>query len=299
MQPQNDTHPFDRFLNAFGSCPACGRRNERSYLQDFFQSTRACDVQLRNALLPAVERFWEFPHERDDRVKIGIPCCGCYERVFGSKFSLFRTAIPITAGTRTALPRTAGTRTSGFSHYDAIWKIAVGSAGGVDKSVILNHAIPIDPSGNSKLTVGVQFHTQAMERQERRISLVLWDLGGQERFRFIQGEYVKGSVGCFVMFDMSRFMTLEASREWIALFRQNAPGAPIVLVGTDFDLLDQVELQAVMDAANALAAETGCLAFIPTSTRTRLNIDETINYMVDTLLYNSYYGQYGATEPTE
>nr|MDO8088185.1 Rab family GTPase [Candidatus Sigynarchaeum springense]MDO8116040.1 Rab family GTPase [Candidatus Sigynarchaeota archaeon] len=181
------------------------------------------------------------------------------------------------------------------SAYDYIWKVIVGGQGGVGKTTILYRFIHNEFLEDTKLTVGVQFHTQALERQDRKISLVLWDLGGQERFRFIQPEYVKGAVGCFVCFDMSRFMTLESTREWIDMFRQSAPNAPIVIVGTKLDLIDEKEQQNVMNAANQLVAETGCLAFIPTSSKLGINVNETVYYMVDTLLYYAYYGLQGAT----
>ncbi|MBN2149955.1 MAG: GTP-binding protein [Candidatus Lokiarchaeota archaeon] len=181
------------------------------------------------------------------------------------------------------------------SSFDYIWKIIMGGQGGVGKTTILYRFIHNEFIEDTKLTVGVQFHTQALERQSRRISLVLWDLGGQERFRFIQPEYVKGAVGGFVCFDMSRFMTLESTREWIDMFRQNAPNAPLVIVGTKLDLVDENEQQNIMNAANQLVAETGCLAFIPTSSKLGLNVNETVYYLVDTLLYNAYYGYQGAT----
>jgi len=180
------------------------------------------------------------------------------------------------------------------SAYDFIWKIAVGGQGGVGKTTILYRFIHNEFISDAKLTVGVQFHTQALERQGRKISLVLWDLGGQERFRFIQPEYVKGAVACITCFDMSRYMTLEATREWIDMFRQNAPTAPIVLVGTKLDLIDQTEQENITNSANALVAETGCIAFIPTSSKLGVNVNETIYYLVDTLLYNAYYSSQDA-----
>jgi small GTP-binding protein len=180
------------------------------------------------------------------------------------------------------------------SAYDYIWKICVGGQGGVGKTTILYRFIHNEFIEDTKLTVGVQFHTQALERQNRKISLVLWDLGGQERFRFIQPEYVRGAVGGFICFDMSRFMTLESTREWIDMFRQSAPNAPLVLVGTKLDLCSDAEQESVMAAANQLVAETGCIAFIPTSSKLGINVNETVYYMVDTLLYNAYYGSQGA-----
>lgn len=181
------------------------------------------------------------------------------------------------------------------SAYDFIWKLVVGGQGGVGKTTILYRFIHNEFLEDTKLTVGVQFHTQTLERQNRKISLVLWDLGGQDRFRFIQPEYVKGAVGAFICFDLSRYMTLEAAREWISMFRQNAPNAPIVLVGTKLDLVDENERESIFEAANAMVRENGLVAFVPTSAKLGINVNETIYFMVDTLLYNMYYGKQETT----
>jgi GTPase SAR1 family protein len=127
----------------------------------------------------------------------------------------------------------------------------------------------------------------------------MWDLGGQDRFRFIQGEYIKGAAGCFVLFDMSRYPTLEACREWCALYRQNAPNAPIVLVGTKLDLIDQATFDSINQSATAMAQELGCLCFIPTSAKLGVNVNESIQYLVDLLLYQSYNLEHGRTAVTQ
>ncbi|MFX0101338.1 MAG: Rab family GTPase [Candidatus Hodarchaeota archaeon] len=179
------------------------------------------------------------------------------------------------------------------SNYDYIWKISVGGMGGVGKTTLLHRYIHNEFKEDTKMTIGCQFHTQALDRQGRKVSLVMWDLGGQERFRFIQGDYVKGSAAAFVLFDMSRYMTLEQSRDWINMIWQNASAIPIVLMGTKMDLCNESEQAMIHESASQMVQELGLTAYIPTSSKWGTNVNEGILYVVDLLLYSAYQAETG------
>ncbi|MBN2150694.1 MAG: GTP-binding protein [Candidatus Lokiarchaeota archaeon] len=169
---------------------------------------------------------------------------------------------------------------------DHIWKIVVGGPPGSGKEAILKRNIHNEYIDDMRMTVGAQFHTQLLERAGRKISLVLWDLSGQDRFRFIHGDYVKGAAGCIVCFDMSLRAMLGDAWRWIRLFKDNAQHAPILLVGTKLDLVtDLEELKAVEEEAKQLVEEHGLIGFVPVSQKSHINVDEAIYFLVDTLLH--------------
>lgn len=181
---------------------------------------------------------------------------------------------------------------------DFIWKMIIGGQGGVGKTTILYRFVHDQFIEKMKMTIGVDFHKKIVNRQGCAIELILWDLGGQDRFRLIQPDYIRGASGGFVCFDTSKRSTLEDAREWIAMFRKfNHPDdgkrpMPIVLVGTKYDLIENDPEQAkmVIDDATVLAQEQGILGPSITSAKTGFNVDETIHYMVDVLLENSNSG---------
>ena len=43
--------------------------------------------------------------------------------------------------------------------------------------------------------MGVEFRNHILEHDGKKIDLVIWDLGGQERFRYIQPKFIEGAVG--------------------------------------------------------------------------------------------------------
>lgn len=170
-----------------------------------------------------------------------------------------------------------------------IWKIVVGGEGGVGKTTLLHRYIHNEFLDDMNMTIGVQMHTQALDHGDKKIKLSLWDLGGQERFRFIQSRYVYGSSGAFICFDMSRYATTAKLNEWVSMFRENAsPDIPIVLVGTKMDLItDESILTSITEGAEELVEELGLHCFFPTSSKSNTNIHEAILYMVETLLQGS------------
>ena len=179
------------------------------------------------------------------------------------------------------------TSTRRQAERDFIWKLIMGGQGGVGKTTILYRFVHNEFIEDMNLTIGVDFHKKVLERQGYKIELVLWDLGGQEQFKRIHGKYMRGASGGFVCFDLNRRSTLEDSRDWIGMFREQVPGMPILLVGTKYDMIenDRTEFDAVVEDANVVVKEFGLLGMTVTSAKTNFNVDETIHYMVDSILY--------------
>jgi len=174
---------------------------------------------------------------------------------------------------------------------DIVWKIIVGGSGGVGKTTFLHKYLTKQFLTNTKLTVGVSFQTHKLERQGKNISMVLWDLGGQERFRFIQGTYIRGAVAAFLMFDLSRMQTLLELHEWVELIRETiSPSAPIVLVGSKFDLVLPENIPYIFQEAEIFVKDMNLTQFVVMSSKTGENVDETMNYMMDLLLWQKDQG---------
>ncbi len=178
-------------------------------------------------------------------------------------------------------------------NIDYIWKIVVGGAGGVGKTSLLHRYIHDEFKEDMKMTIGCQFHDQQLTRQNKNIAMVMWDLGGQERFRFVQGDYIRGAAGAFVLFDLSDHATFEnVEDEWIPLIRANAPpGIPIVLVGSKMDLVDEPTYQAIQVEAQRLVGKHNLAGFTTVSSKWNVNVNETILYMVDFLIWQAFQSE--------
>jgi small GTP-binding protein len=88
-------------------------------------------------------------------------------------------------------------------------------------------------------TIGVNFAQKVCVGERGPLNLSIWDLSGQERFRFIMPQLCSGAVGVLLVFDQSQPATLEAAAEWLDFVGRYANPShrhAVVLVGAKADL---------------------------------------------------------------
>jgi small GTP-binding protein len=162
-----------------------------------------------------------------------------------------------------------------------IWKLLIGGEGGVGKTAIVNRYMNNVFEIDTKMTIGVAFVFQDVQFGGNTARLQIWDLGGQDRFRFVLPSYCLGGNGAFIAYDTSNLETLEATGEWFKMIKGVDPLIPILLVGTKFDLLTtDEEANAVNEAAFAVATKHGCIGSVITSSKLGINVNEAMNAMI-------------------
>ncbi|MFX0099461.1 MAG: Rab family GTPase [Candidatus Hodarchaeota archaeon] len=165
------------------------------------------------------------------------------------------------------------------------WKIVIGGGGGVGKTTFINRYLGGEFTPDTKLTVGVQFHARMEKINGYECNLAIWDLGGQDRFRFVQDNYIRGAVGAIVFFDMSRLNTLYQVEDWVNLIRKNAsPKIPIILGGTKNDLVPREKEGEIYDLVLEVLEDLGLNCFMATSSKTGSNVTAVMRNLVVTLI---------------
>ena len=87
-----------------------------------------------------------------------------------------------------------------------------------------------------RLTIGVDFYVKTIQIKTKKIKLQIWDVGGEERFRFLLPTYALGANAAFLLYDTTRASTLDNIPEWTSIVKQKAGPIPMVLVGAKIDL---------------------------------------------------------------
>jgi Ras-related protein Rab-8A len=73
-----------------------------------------------------------------------------------------------------------------------------------------------------------------------RITLSLWDIGGQDRFDFFKTDFFKGVAVVGLVFDLSRPDTFDKIDEYFKEIREQSGNIPIFLVGNKKDLIPEI-----------------------------------------------------------
>jgi Ras-related protein Rab-1A len=67
------------------------------------------------------------------------------------------------------------------------------------------------------------------------VTLMLWDLGGQPRFREVISDYFKGARIAIAVYDATRSFSLQRLTDWLDRVKENAPDCHILFVGNKID----------------------------------------------------------------
>jgi small GTP-binding protein len=117
----------------------------------------------------------------------------------------------------------------------AIYKTVIVGEGGVGKTSITLRYTEDRFEDNMRLTIGANFASKKISIDGNSLTLLLWDLGGQPRFRDVVSDYFKGAKFAIAVYDATRAFSLERLTDWINRLEENAPGCELIFVGNKID----------------------------------------------------------------
>jgi small GTP-binding protein len=133
-----------------------------------------------------------------------------------------------------------------------------------------------------RLTIGVDFFSKRIKRNDERIKLQIWDFGGEERYRFLLPTYSKGANGAFILYDITRQRTIQTIPEYVKIVREAAGDIPIILIGSKMDLNEYREV--TYDFGVNIAKSNSLNSFVEISSKENLNVDEAFKTLIDLIL---------------
>ncbi|MFX0000623.1 MAG: GTP-binding protein [Candidatus Hodarchaeota archaeon] len=155
------------------------------------------------------------------------------------------------------------------------FKVIIIGPGAVGKTSLLNRFVHNEFSLKYKLTIGVDFLTKILEYEPGKLAkLHIWDIGGQEKFKFLHRSFYEGAFGALVVFDLSRHQTFSSMKEWLSEMRSIVINdIPSTIIGNKSDLIPEIGQILDRKEVEQFAKKEDCL-YVETSAKTGDNVEK-------------------------
>jgi len=150
-----------------------------------------------------------------------------------------------------------------------VFKFVIIGDGGVGKTT-LTKVFCNNPYVDQIMTIGIDLHTKDVFIKGRRNILQIWDISGQEQFKFMIPDFVAGAKSVIIAFDRTRRISFAHLDFWLNELRTHAPNAPIILISTKGDQNYHPTLRPEM--AMEYAKTNDLIGFVETSAKLSQNV---------------------------
>jgi len=160
------------------------------------------------------------------------------------------------------------------SKMEFSFKVIIVGPSAVGKTSLLNRFVHNQFDLSYRLTLGVDFLTKTVEYEKSKLAkLQIWDIGAQERFKFLHRSFYEGAFGALVVFDLSRQQTFSGMKTWVSemhsILNDNIPK---VIIGNKSDLIPEIGQIIDKNEVEEYTKNEGCL-YIETSAKTGENVE--------------------------
>lgn len=170
--------------------------------------------------------------------------------------------------------------------YDATFKVILFGDSNAGKEQLVQRFLTNLFKSDIKMTIGVDFEVKSLVVADKKIKLHIWDVGGEERFRFLLPTYVRGANGALFIYDVSNSSTLAHIDDWFLVAKREIKSEreefPILVVGV-FSKLEE-ERQVPAEEGITIAKSKGADGFAECSPITGENVEEIFEALASLML---------------
>lgn len=170
--------------------------------------------------------------------------------------------------------------------YDAIFKVIIFGDAGTGKTTLTKRYMTELFIPDTTMTIGVDFEIKDFELDGKRVKLIVWDFGGEERFRFLLPKYICGAMGGIFLYDITNYSSLSHIEDWLSVINEADLEFPIILAGSKADLDKYREVSP--KEGMIIAKSTGLDDFIECSSKTGENVEKIFEKLTKKMLNISY-----------
>ncbi|HWP43416.1 MAG TPA: Rab family GTPase [Blastocatellia bacterium] len=159
-------------------------------------------------------------------------------------------------------------------------KICMVGASAVGKTSLVARYVRSIFSDKYLTTVGVKIDKKTVRALDRDVTLMLWDLAGEDEYIQLKLSYLQGASGYFLVADGTRRATLETAFELQARVESEIGAVPFILLLNKTDLADEWDLD---DSSIARISEAGWRS-MNTSAKTGAGVEEAFLALTEKML---------------
>lgn len=159
-------------------------------------------------------------------------------------------------------------------------KICVLGAFGVGKTSLVRRFVESIFSDTYLTTVGVKIDKKTLTVGAEAVTLILWDIAGEDEITPIRTSYLRGAAGYFLVVDGTRPETLTVAASIQVRVAREIGQIPFVLLLNKADLEDSWDLSALPGST----LETAAAAILRTSARTGAGVEEAFQELAQRIL---------------
>jgi small GTP-binding protein len=159
-------------------------------------------------------------------------------------------------------------------------KICMLGSFAVGKTSLVRRFVESIYSDVYQTTVGVKIDKKNVQVDEKEVSLVLWDIYGEDDYQKMRWTYLRGASGYLLVADGTRKATLEKAVSLEQRVREEVGAIPFVLVINKSDLIRDWELDPALESQ--LTAQGWSI--LRSSTKTGEGVEESFSLLTRKML---------------
>ncbi|MHA1381606.1 MAG: Rab family GTPase [Candidatus Helarchaeota archaeon] len=164
---------------------------------------------------------------------------------------------------------------------EKVYKIVMLGDEAVGKTSIIIQHVEKKFDESYKMTIGTDISAKLMEIDGYNIYMLIWDIGGQQKYKILRESYLKGAFGAILVFDVTNKSTYDHIFNWVDEATHICGNIPLVLVGNKIDLIKDRVITS--DKGEELGKKIGA-NFFETSAKTGKNIDLVFKNLINKVI---------------
>lgn len=156
------------------------------------------------------------------------------------------------------------------------YKICIVGNFGVGKTTLLHQYLERRFTPNVSSTIGSNFFVKYIKKSNGKapVTLQIWDLAGQEHFRWVRHEFYKGAKGIVYVFDLTNRKTFEDLINWKLEIEKAIEDFKSILVGNKLDLVNSENTVIKKEESDNLKKVLSACAYFETSAKLGTGVED-------------------------